>query len=72
MELSTTNYELEPETRKVNTDVKRHHEEHFTANPKANDQHQICPYIINESHLKEHENKGNDQWNDCQTNSPCR
>lgn len=39
----------------------RHHEEHFTTNPKANDKHQISLYIINESNIKEHENKGNDR-----------
>ena len=39
----------------------RHHEENFTTNPKANDKHQISLYIINESNIKEHENKGNDR-----------
>lgn len=28
---------------------------------KANDKHQISLYIINESNIKEHENKGNDR-----------
>ena len=39
----------------------RHHEENFTTNPKANEKHQISLYIINESNIKEHENKGNDR-----------